>query len=57
MATFSSQVSDDPMVFPKLKILEPLGCNLSSRETAADEKPEQNAISSAAKGVSRFSAE
>ena len=58
MATFSSHVSDDPMAFPKLKILSELeACNLSSSEAAADEKREQSAISLAAKSVGCLSTE
>jgi hypothetical protein len=57
MAAFSSQVRDHPVAFPKLKILEPKGRHFGPPEAAADEKREQSAISSAAKGVGCFSAE
>jgi hypothetical protein len=52
MATFSSQVRDNPMTFPKLEILESQGCHFSPPEATADEKREQSMIALTAKSLS-----
>jgi hypothetical protein len=57
VAAFSSQIRDDPMAFPQLKVFEPQGCQLSPPEATADEKREQSTISPTAQGVGVFSAE
>jgi len=57
MATFSSQVRDNPMAFPKLEILESQGCHLSPPEATADEKREHGTIALTAKGLSGFRAQ
>ena len=38
VATFSSQIRDDPMAFPELEVLEPQGCQLHPPQATADEK-------------------
>jgi hypothetical protein len=57
MATFSSQVRDNPMTFSKLDILESQGCRFSPREATADKKREQSTIALAAKSLSGFGAQ
>jgi hypothetical protein len=54
MATFSSQVRDNPMIFPKLEILESQGCRFGPPEATADEKREQSTIAPTAKSLSVF---
>ncbi len=56
MATFSSQVRDNPMTFAKLEILESQGCHFSPPEATADEKREQSTIALTAKSLSGFRA-
>ncbi len=57
MSTFSSQVRDNPMTFPKLEILESQGCHLGPPEATADEKREQGTIALTAKSLSGFRAQ
>jgi hypothetical protein len=51
MATFPSQVRDNPMTLPKLEILESQGCHFSPPEATADEKREQSTIALTAKSL------
>jgi hypothetical protein len=57
MPTFSSQVRDNPMAFPKLEILESQGCHFSPPEAAADEKRKQSTIALTAKILLGFRAQ
>jgi hypothetical protein len=56
MATFSFQVRDNPMTFPKLGIPESQGCHFSPPVATADEKREQSTIAPTAKSLSGFRA-